>query len=682
MSVSCRAPFRPEPCSHRDRGAVIVLVALMMTVLFVIAALVIDLGLVRQNRQSDKSAADFAAAAGVRGLDNASGVPQPWKGICAARAYLVANSDELASMTGNYANGDGTKTYATDPCASPTEAPFTDACGPGDQATWGTYTGSADGGRIRVTIRSGYELPDVARFPEDVVVYTGDDGSGVFDGCDHLAVIIEEGEDAYFGGVAGRSGYDTIIRSVARLVEGKTGDVSPALLLLERNDCNVLFIGGSSGAVVRAAGFANSPGVIHSDSLGNGTDCDAGDVENGNIFQVNSNPDDPRIIAERAAGPVGSEAPGQLSAVALSDAPWAEPLVAASPQHDEVCVQVDADDCLPPPPDVTGGALVGRDVIGRSRIDVRYRLPVRALHAEADLRFTWDSADAANAMFFEIDCDDPIPADKTHIWVNCGENQPFDGAGKTFGSLVEEVVINGYVTIGGKDNTLQFTDVDKLYIRGRTDGDQAAVKLEGSEGNRFVVNAGADPAAACASAGAAGATTKMVIGNGHVRVAGGNNDLNPKVLRLCQTTVLMGDNQGATPCPIPDDDGLAPYDNSCVGRILVAGEAAVDWTAPNVFPTTLPDDYQDLEDLAFWTETQGSGVEWGILGNGNVRLSGVFFIPNADPFHIGGNGAYDIEDAQIISRRLEVRGNAALRMRPDPVNSITIPVLGGYTLVR
>ncbi|MET0729253.1 MAG: hypothetical protein ABWZ76_13240 [Acidimicrobiales bacterium] len=65
-----------------------------------------------------------------------------------------------------------------------------------------------------------------------------------------------------------------------------------------------------------------------------------------------------------------------------------------------------------------------------------------------------------------------------------------------------------------------------------------------------------------------------------------------------------------------------------------------------------------------------------------MRLAGIFFTPNADPFKVGGNGAYDITDAQFITRRLEVVGNGTLLMHPQPQNAVQVPVFGDFSLVR
>lgn len=658
---------------RREQGAIVILMALLITTLVVIVALVIDYGFVRDNRQVDKSAGDFAAAAGIRALDDGLGKVQPWKGICAARSFLVVNDDKFASLSGTYENGDASVTYATDPCADTASAPYTTRCASNSPATWARYIGTADGGRLEVRIEAGYTLPD-ATFPEDAASYSGDSGASSSGGCDHLAVIVSEREDAYFGGVAGASDYETRIRSVARLNIRDGGLVAPSLLLLERQQCSVLLIGGSSGAVVRAEGFGNDPGVVHADTAATDpTTCDATDEQNGNVFQVNSNPPDPRIIVAAAAD---DSAPGELTAVAMG-APSPSTALITSPRPTEVCVEAASGDCATP----TSADPEYRELVSRSVVDMRYLTHVTALRSEAASRFAWDAPTRSANGFQTVACGAVIP-NVEKVWVDCSGGN-FDGAGKTFGSNVREVVINGYVTVGGNNNTLQFATVEKLYIRGQSGG--AAVSLAGSEGNTLAVNTGSSPTAACPETAAdVSATTKVVLGSGWLESAGGSSSAAPKALRMCQAMVLMSDDS-ASSCTISSARfGTAPYPNSCLGYIRIAGQATVDWTAPNLNADDADPapDYSSFEDLAFWTETQASGVEWGIVGNGNVKLGGIFFSPNADPIRVGGNGTYDITDAQFVTRRLQVTGNAALTLRPDPRNSVTIPGIGGFTLVR
>lgn len=153
---------------------------------------------------------------------------------------------------------------------------------------------------------------------------------------------------------------------------------------------------------------------------------------------------------------------------------------------------------------------------------------------------------------------------------------------------------------------------------------------------------------------------------------------------LCQTTVLMSEGYNSTTCPLPASTaspGNAPYTNSCAGAINIGGQGSMDWTAPNIVPGKAAQaDWDQLEDLALWTETSAGNR---IGGGGTMAVSGVFFLPNADPFSLSGNGTQSNgANAQFIARRLEANGQGTLFMKPNPYDVVTIPGLPTAGLVR
>ena len=177
------------------------------------------------------------------------------------------------------------------------------------------------------------------------------------------------------------------------------------------------------------------------------------------------------------------------------------------------------------------------------------------------------------------------------------------------------------------------------------------------------------------------ARAQLVVRSGSVDSMGG-------LLQLCNTTmILMG---GDTAACLPVTNGIAPTVTPCNGGtaagdglIKIAGGAAQDWTAPNELVEGADETHWgQLEDLALWTETYGTGPDFQMTGTGNMHLSGVFMAPNARPFNIRGLADQQVENSQYIVRRLHVNGVAKLTMRPDPHDVITIPIIGGFGLVR
>ena len=97
------------------------------------------------------------------------------------------------------------------------------------------------------------------------------------------------------------------------------------------------------------------------------------------------------------------------------------------------------------------------------------------------------------------------------------------------------------------------------------------------------------------------------------------------------------------------------------GRLsMVGGSGGLTWTAPLGGP---------YEDLALWSE---STLDHDIGGQSGNTLEGTFFTPLAK-FTLTGQGTQVQTDAQFITRRLEVKGDAEVRMTPNPERSTPIP---------
>ena len=125
---------------RHERGAVAILMALVMTALLVVTAMVLDFGLVRVDRQVNKSAADAAAVAGVYGLDGGDGQPHPYIGVCQAMRYLAQNDDRFSGVTDTapgVAWSDGNGASVGNGCRTPRAASSSSSPGCGSSATPG-----------------------------------------------------------------------------------------------------------------------------------------------------------------------------------------------------------------------------------------------------------------------------------------------------------------------------------------------------------------------------------------------------------------------------------------------------------------------------------------------------------------------------------------------------------------
>ncbi len=629
---------------REEAGAVAIMVAICMTALCLVAAFVLDFGLVRFDKQSNKSAADLASAAGIRAIAGTDGRAKPFRGVCEALNYLKANQPEIAAdLTGAWKTGSGT-VVSGNPCANPTL--LNQSCSPSDQGTWVWYDGTADSGDIKVDIKSGYRPASDPLFAAEEAALSGDVGDSSLGGCDHLAVIISEKEAPGFGALAMADGQklSSRIRSVARAVVGDKSDAAVALLLLERNDCQVLKIEGSGPSIV-VRGAGSRPALIHVDSLGNGDDCSS----TNRIVDANFGPP-AKIVAEDAetGDPI---APGVIGIVALSGAPGARPEYASDPYPSQVFAEGQPD-----------GAPIGRALVGRSPVDKRYRLPVKGIVDAAPSR--WTAPPAGYTVV--TSCTNPTAAVQ-RLFVDCPTGATYSGSGATFAG--SHIVFNGPVTVEGTATALRLPNAAEVYIKGSLTGPGLTVKA-GLQVNNGVADA------TCTTRFNTNRTaaSRIVVGSGGLKAEGSAD------LRLCQTAVILVGNSSGT-CPIPSVDGLAPYDNLCRGTVETAGTAKVDWTAPNAigFGATQAH-YDQLEDLALWTETSAMS---SLQGGGVLNLSGVFFLPNAEPFRVGGSGASDIaSNAQFVTRKLHVAGNGRFDMRPSPDDVVTFPYFGDFYLVR
>ena len=124
MLTSLRRPGWRRSASD-EQGAVLVICVLVMTSLLIVAGLVVDIAVVRTDRQQNKSAADVAVAAGMRSLE-ISGYPAPFRGVCEAVKYLKLNHPELSAMAGSYTDGDNNGgSISSDPvCPRPGVVPL------------------------------------------------------------------------------------------------------------------------------------------------------------------------------------------------------------------------------------------------------------------------------------------------------------------------------------------------------------------------------------------------------------------------------------------------------------------------------------------------------------------------------------------------------------------------------
>jgi hypothetical protein len=645
-----RRTLKRQPRSD-EAGVVALLVAMMVTGLVVVGALVVDIGLIRLDRQMNKLAADSAAISAleamrhVDALGNETGKAAPYPAVCAALTYLQASRPEFASVTGRLEDGTGA---VVGECKDPLESALVNvACEPDDRSTWGRYVGTADGGRLRVEIMNGY-VPgeDATRFPEENLnTLVADQGAPQHKGCDQLAVVVTESESPMLGRVVTEDDLTTSVRSVGRVDMGDDNEEVVALVTLERRACQVLYTNGTTTRIM-VDGYLGTPGMIHSDSLGA---ADGQNCASKKVLNVDGNNSGAIVAGDSDDGK-----PGVIGIVALNGGAGA---VAGNATAPIPYVYTE-----PYPP---GGEPQGHELVTRSPVDRDYFTGVRAAITTANSAWTSPSADQL------------VPS------TNCsGNNVPNAAARSATGTVyfdcpggvsysqdiqlaASRVIFAGDVKVKS-GNSFVMPDAREVYIRGRAG-------FPGLDNQGFF-RMHTQGSASC-KLSTPSARGRLVIGTGEIKSKSGS-----PVFQVCNTAVIMlgGSSNGC----VPSEAGLEPQDaTSCTsGFIELAGGANTDWTAPNLVGGGRTQEHlDDLEDLALWTESEAAS---SIRGSGSITLSGVFVLPNANPFSVGGSGAQDVKDSQYFARKLGAHGGGTLYMQPNPDNVTAVPYYGSFRLVR
>jgi hypothetical protein len=273
-----------------ESGVVVILVALALTSLLIIAAIVIDLGYLRGSARADQSIADLAALAGGEDLENERHVD-----ACEAMIdYLNRNARDMPAID------------AADFCVDMADTVCTD--GDLDQAVATTTAG-------KYTITIEFPVPDEPG-PYPAM------GAGLEDGppCDRMRLSVDSVEPSFFGGIVGASEYEVARSATLRAGPGETAK-APALWLLEPYGCNSLATGGAGTSIVVGDMSAVPPieGLVTVDS--NGTQTSGSGSCSGGATTVDVSQG--RIHALPTSLPTGSDQElGEIRLFAMSK--WAE----------------------------------------------------------------------------------------------------------------------------------------------------------------------------------------------------------------------------------------------------------------------------------------------------------------------------------------------------------------------
>ena len=674
---------------RNDEGAVAILMALCMGILLIVAALVLDFGLVRVDRQVDKSAADAATIAGLHALNTGGGKAHPYTGVCTAVRYLQRNGTRFGGVTdtaGQWANGTGGGTG--NGCTDATLR--SKVCIPGNQASWArfTWSGTWQGQPLSVIVQSGYTVPGAgSTWAEDALPAAIADNDDQAQGCDQLAIIVSQTRQPGFGSLATDSDLKTSIRSVGRVKLGP-GGYAPAMILLKQTGCSVLTAGSSAGgSQIKVAGaYAPSnglsqPGTIHSDSDGSG--CGS----NENIYTGQANGGIVAYAAPTASGLADPTKPGQITSEAAQLGLSGSSL---SDSGSNVC----GSNGIYPSGTCPGQTVSARDRVHRQPIDDRYLTSVQAMRDTANSVFS-----AAPSWSAKINNCGPTQAtvnslnltSSSQLYINCNANNGFNPS-TALTIDAGTIVFSGKVNPG---NTLKLPNAHHVYVVGDS-GDAFSL----GNGGTFSMHSGPSDGNLVSGLCSDSPTlvpnkAVLVVKNGTIKQTGGS-------LQMCYTTVLM--MGGQTNACLPSSPSTAPPNpttpcggSSGTGQFTQTG-GDVDWTAPNRYDATMLSDgsadptkqgeWADAngpEDLGLWSESGGtsSNPKYQMTGGGAVHLRGVLMAPNAQPFVLSGQFDQTLINAQYVVSSISLSSNNTnIKMQVDPNAAVTLPKLMLVGLVR
>lgn len=284
------------PRRDNEEGASLILITMAMLLLVGIAAVAVDLGVVRNDLRSSQLVADSAVTAGavqinpITASDAEDACELAW-------AYALQNLEDEGV-----------------PASSPTCATFANACNP-------AVARNEQGVAAPYTITITHPVPDGDALMAGQALNPNIDGGA----CQRLGMTIERQRDFRFAPVIGVDSATPTVSAVARIaVKPGEGELVP-LLLLEPISCDALIASGQGAVTVDY--FMDVPGIIVVDS-------DASKTNNpnrcgNNQYSINAN--DNALNWVRALpvpdpmDPNAIEMPSAILSYALSGAPGADP---------------------------------------------------------------------------------------------------------------------------------------------------------------------------------------------------------------------------------------------------------------------------------------------------------------------------------------------------------------------
>jgi hypothetical protein len=583
-----------------ERGAVLLIVAFSMLVLLALAAFAVDFAVVRNDRTTTKRATDAASAAG-------------------ALAFIDDGAEQACLSAVDYLALNG---------VNPTPATPIDCTGFPTSCVSGltpSFSTSISDPEFTVTIT--HPVQDAARIMDPSALGTTVQIPGAEDGtsCDRFGVSVASTHKTFFAGVLDVREIDTAVHSVSLMTASTAGDRAINLLLLERNDCDVLTASGSGTGGGVSVGPVLDPltGEIHEgaiilDSDGTGIGCGADgtlDVDGSNTI----------VQADGETGCVNEMSPGTGEGCGTIDL-----FASGAPGCNlPACTSTGT---VAPSPDRSGSMLTRAPVdwIFNCKAIYPAALDIRGCPTPLNTNSFIDNLVAAVGTTGK-----PTPASD---WQDYSPTYPctVDGSPSTVVTIPEgNWRVNCNLSI---KRTLIFSGGNVVF-----DGDVDITSSGVLDINGSNSTSSYGPGDIILDTSESSATAGFIFfRNGTLSKAGQAS------VKLTNVMTYLSDTSTVN---------------------LGGGSGAVEILAPTEGP---------FKNLAMWSE---STLDHNFAGQSSLALEGVFFIPLAT-VNYAGNGTQQQVAAQFISLKLAVSGNGRLDIEPRYDRLVTFPQTGFITMIR
>ena len=622
-----------------DEGAYAVLYAVVIVVILAMAALVIDVTMVRNDRRTNRSASDAAAIIGARTLGYGGTSPIPACQAAMAYAETALNATGSDDCLNAFAGVPATLCTAAKATGIPLNA-FMAIAGRTVNVIWPVLDSS-----------TFINSPDL----ENWGVNTAQPAQAVDgDACARLGVAINDSTSTLFGtglGFGGSQG--TQSRSVGLAVQDfDNGEVPAPLVVLDPTACAALAVSGGGTVLVKATADFKFPGAIQVDSDGSGCTGNGTYVittgPNSHIWALDTPTGDPATIREYAilTNPDHKYAPTALGTCTnqsteagmtaggwqLCPKPIASGPISWTPWKNRYNCAGNSPDGTPPPTASTSttGSTCPQNVPGvtlptpRDYVDQWYRyakftaptLGTTPTH-EVILPNNKGKCDIGDRIF-------PV-----EVFANCD----LSISGKAV--FQKGLVVNGSVSVAGSDACIVFNDVASQCTGPVVPADSA----RGVDGANVFI------------AGDLSVTTKAdIVSTQTFMYVDGQFDINlSTATKPTEGNVYISAPYGRG-LPVAVRDPCTGSTSNAVAPKPACFEALAMW-APAFAPQSKP---------------------FNLKGQTFLKIDGTLFTPKAYFFFTGGT--VDVQDrAQFVARILDITGSGQLTMIPNTDRSTLIP---------